>query len=43
MDETIGFQLRFEELDEMDALGWEAFYEGVLVGLGIMGAVAAAT
>ncbi|WP_277951327.1 MpaA1 family daptide-type RiPP [Microbacterium lacticum] len=41
MESTAVMSLEFEELDAMEAPSWESFYQGVLVGLGIIGIVAA--
>lgn len=35
--------LRFVELDELEAPSWESFYQGALVGIGLVGAVVVAT
>ena len=33
-------QIQFEELDEMEAPSWESFYQGVLIGIGLVAIVA---
>ncbi|KJL25640.1 MpaA1 family daptide-type RiPP [Microbacterium foliorum] len=33
-------QIQFEELDEMEAPSWESFYQGVIVGVGVIGILA---
>lgn len=35
--------LQYTELDAMEAPDWESFYRGVIVGLGLVGAVVVAT
>lgn len=41
MNSNVEMQIRFEELDEMEAPSWESFYKGTISALVLIGAAAA--
>lgn len=42
MHTTVDRRIQFQELEEMEALSWESFYQGVLSALVLIGIGAAA-